>query len=274
MQKAIFSIVIWAVIASNATAAPLWIERRFLPDAELIDPVFLEHAEQTTPVDYAAWKAFLKQHVTRDTAGVARVSYGRVTPEAKQRLELFVAALEATDTTKLTRSQQLAFWINLYNAATLRLILDHYPVKSIRKIDRPWRQTVVTVNGVSLSLNDIEHGIIRPVFNDPRIHYAVNCASVGCPNLALTPYTGAEIDHQLTKAAKGYVNDPRGVSVDDDGNIAVSKIYGWYREDFGENESEILDHVRQYAEPNLLQALEGADDIDDYAYDWDLNDAY
>ena len=272
MKQAIFSIIAAAIFAGQASAAPIWLERRFIPDAELVDQVFLEHAEEGSPVYYNDWAEFLNWHVIIDEAGVARIPYGDVTAETKRALTAFIASLEQTDVTKLTRPQQLAFWINLYNAATVRLVLENYPVKSIRKIDDPWDTPVATLNGVTLTLNQIEHGIIRPVFKDSRIHYAVNCASVGCPNLANAPYSGDEIDAQLTAAARAYVNDPRGVSVDEDGDITVSKIYGWYREDFGKNEAAVLKHIRQFADPNLRQALEGADDINDYEYDWDLNE--
>jgi len=273
MKQAIFSIILAVMFTGQSAAAPIWIERQFIPDKALVDSVFLQYAAEGAPQNYTVWGEFLNTHLRKNDAGVATIPYGDVTEETKSQLTNFIAGLEQTDVTALTQQQQLAFWINLYNAATVRLILDHYPVKSIRKIDDPWDTPIATVNGVALTLSQIENGIIRPVFDDPRIHYAVNCASIGCPNLADTPYTGMELEEMLNAAARNYVNSPRGVVVDEDGDVTASKIYGWYREDFGENEAEVLNHIRQYANPALLQTLDGADDIDDYEYDWDLNDA-
>jgi hypothetical protein len=172
----------------------------------------------------------------------------------------------------LASNEQLAFWINLYNAATVRLILDNKGVASITDIKKPWDQNVVSVGGDQLTLNEIEHGIVRPVFRDARTHYALNCASIGCPNLAREPYRGHDLEAQLDAAARAYVNHPRGVSVEK-GRVVASKIFGWYREDFGADEGAVLDHLRGYADAPLATALKGATKISDYRYDWALNAA-
>jgi len=264
--------IVFSLLHASANAAPLWLERRFIPDAELIDERFSQYSgESTETVDHTRYTDFLSAYVVEGYDGVNRVAYRTVSPADRAALEAYIAQLEQIDITRLARKEQLAFWINLYNAATLRIILEHYPVASIRDIDEPWRQSVVAVNGVELTLNDIEHGVIRPIFNDPRIHYAVNCASIGCGGLARRAYSGDEVDAMLDTAARTYVNHPRGVRVDHEG-IVVSKIYGWYREDFGDSEAAILDHVRRYADPGLRARLSGATDIDDYEYDWSLND--
>lgn len=257
--------------ASAAAAAPLWIERQFIPDAELVDPAF-DNDGGADVVDHGAWSKLLGEYARAGDDGVNRVDYQGVADRAADALQTYIELLEATDTTALSKDEQLAFWINLYNAATVRLIVENLPTDSIRDIKDPWGRPVATVNGVALSLNDIEHGIIRPVFRDDRIHYAVNCASIGCPNLALTAWTGADIDARLDAAARDYINHPRGVAIER-GKVVVSKIYGWYREDFGDSEADILAHIRQYADPDLLDKLQGADKISDYRYDWSLNAA-
>ena len=123
--------------------------------------------------------------------------------------------------TQLNQSEQFAYWVNLYNAKTVDLVVAHYPVRSIRDIGisgllatGPWGKKVVRVEGVDLSLDDVEHKILRPLWRDPRIHYAVNCASAGrCPNLARSAYTGASLEAMLKVAARDYVNSPRGASI-------------------------------------------------------------
>jgi len=154
----------------------------------------------------------------------------------------------------------------------VRLIVKEYPLGSIRDIEMPWDQKLAEVEGQPLSLNDIEHRILRPIWSDPRLHYAVNCAYVGCPNLLPVAFTGRNTSQLLELAAHGYINHPRGVRITDDGLI-VSKIYGWFSEDFGGNDTSVIAHLRQYAEPALLAALQGRDAINDYEYDWGLNDA-
>ncbi|MEM9169839.1 MAG: DUF547 domain-containing protein [Pseudomonadota bacterium] len=264
-------------IAETALAAPIWIERRFVPEAELVDPRYTTIDETSeTVVDHTAWAAFLSAYVRVAEVGPNRVAYGSVSDADRAALDGYLDALQTVDVAGLAREEALAYWINLYNAATIALVLDAYPIEGIRKInvdgDGPWDTPVATVSGRALTLNEIEHGIIRPVFKDERIHYAVNCASVGCPSLAIEPFEGARLDAQLDAAARAYVNDPRGVAIED-GDLTVSKIFGWYREDFAPDEAGVVDYLKSYAEPALAAALDGFDDIDGYAYDWSLNDA-
>ncbi|MEO1544549.1 MAG: DUF547 domain-containing protein, partial [Pseudomonadota bacterium] len=198
-----------------------------------------------------------------------------------------VSKLEAVDPRKLGRNEQFAYWANLYNAKTIDVVLDHYPVDSIRKITineglfgflkksvgagGPWKAKVVTVAGTKLSLDNIEHDIMRPVFSDPRVHYAVNCASYGCPNLRRTAFTGATLEQQLDEGAKAFVNHPRGISVKN-GSVTASSIYQWFQKDFGGNAKGVLDHSRKYAADDLKAQLEGVTEIGRYEYDWSLND--
>ncbi|MGF1545091.1 MAG: DUF547 domain-containing protein [Parvularculaceae bacterium] len=262
-----------AIAAGAAAAAPLWLERRFIRDAELLDPKFaVAEAASEETVDHAVYGAFLESYLKVGDDGVNRVAYGDVTDADKAALDGYLSSLEGVDPQKLAPAEQLAFWINAYNAETINLIIENYPVESIRDIDDAWGQPVMPVSGTALTLDDIEHGIIRPTANDPRIHYAVNCASIGCPNLAPTPYAGENVEAMHDAAARDYANHPRGIRVED-GEVTASKIYGWYREDFGRNEAEVLDHIRQYAEPDVVSALEGERKIDAYEYDWNLNDA-
>lgn len=270
---------------AGCASAQTAIERRFIPDGEILFPQFADAAAVTnagstdTPVDNSAWNTFLRAYAQRSDDGIVLVDYATVTDEDRIGLERYIAALEATDPASLTSDEQLAFWINLYNAETVALILENYPIKSIRQIKNglfdfsgPWNDKRITVAGADLSLNDVEHNIIRVLFNEPRIHYAVNCAAIGCPNLRLTAYDGASLDAALDERARDYINHPRGVSVDDRGRVTASKIFAWYREDFGDNEVDVLNHIRVIADPDLREKLDGKRDIRRYEYDWTLND--
>ncbi len=233
-------------------------------------------------VDHAVWDELLQTYVSAGPGGVNRVDYARFKTDGHDALKGYVRQLEAIDPQALDRPEQFALLANLYNAKTIDIILDHYPLKSIKDISLgggllsvftggPWKAKVTRLGGTDLSLDDIEHGILRPIFNDPRIHYAVNCASVGCPNLRREAFTGAKLNAQLDAAARDYVNHPRGAKVEADG-LVVSSIYKWYGEDFGGSEEGVVDHLRQFADPDLAAKLRGVTSIASYDYDWTLND--
>jgi hypothetical protein len=259
--------------AGPALAAPMWIERQAAPKAKLLDPALAqEDASSAVAIDHSAWSRFLESYVVAGSDGINRVRYQSVSAGDRAALLNYISALEAVDVARLARREQIAFWINLYNAATVRLILDNEGVASIRKIARPWDSPVVSVAGRQLTLNEIEHGVLRPIAQDPRIHYAVNCASIGCPNLTPAAFTGAELEAELDAAARAYVNHPRGVSVEG-GKLIVSKIYGWYADDFGGTDAAVIAHARRFAGPALDEKLATIRAISGYRYDWSLNAA-
>ncbi|MFN3233443.1 MAG: DUF547 domain-containing protein [Alphaproteobacteria bacterium] len=251
------------------------------PKSELIDPRWLQHeAQSTAVVDHGPWAEFLKTYLLEGADGVNRLRYGAVTPADKAALDNYVVRLETTPVSTLNRNEQMAYWFNLYNAVTVKIVIEAYPVKSIRKVlsggffsPGPWKRDLVTVEGQRLSLDDIEHGIMRPIWQDNRIHYGVNCASIGCPNLAPVPFTADRLEAMLDKAARDYVNHPRAATFDDRGRLTASQIYDWYDPDFGGSERGIIAHLKRYAGPELTARLGTVEDIRDYEYDWSLNDA-
>ena len=250
------------------------------PKPELWPRWSAHDAASTQTLDHSAWDRWLAAYVTTDSDGVNRVAYGRVTSADRAALQAYIATLTATRVTALNRPEQMALWINLYNALTVNVVLDHYPVPSIRDIGispgwftfGPWGAKLVRVEGEKISLDDIEHRILRPIWRDARIHYAVNCASVGCPNLARRAYTGARLQTMLDAAARAHINNWRGATVRD-GGLYVSSLYDWYVTDFGGSEAAVLAHLRRYAAPDLLRRLGGVTKISGYRYDWNLNQA-
>ncbi len=229
-------------------------------------------------IDHQQFASFSQSYAQLKEDGIVYVDYANVAPQDHELLKTYIASLESVDPTALNREEAFAFWANLYNAVTLDVVLDAYPVKSIRDIrpsviaTGPWKKGRVTINGAMLSLDNIEHDILRAFWDEPRVHYAVNCASIGCPNLPLTPLTGEGLEEQLDIAARAYINHPRGVQVVR-GKITASSIYNWFSVDFGMNDGEVIEHWRQYAEPQLRKELEGIQKINNYKYDWSLNDA-
>jgi hypothetical protein len=229
-------------------------------------------------VDHTAWGEFLKSYVAADRDGLNRVAYGRVSAPDADRLNRYIGALEAIDPRSLGRDEAFAYWVNLYNALTVRLIVENYPVKSIRDLKSgpisfgPWGRKLARVAGVDLTLDDIEHKILRPGFGDARVHFAVNCASVGCPNLRAEPWTGEGLDAALDAAAREFVNSPRGLRVSA-GRLVGSTIFQWYGSDFGADPRSRLAFLAQFADGALKAELGRFSKIDRFEYDWRLNDA-
>lgn len=226
----------------------------------------------------APWAEILAAYVSKGEDGIARFAYAQVTPDHRASLEAYLISLQGFQPTTLTREGQLAFWVNLYNALTVKVVLDHYPVTSIRRIKfgrfwalGPWDHDLVTIDGIELSLNDIEHRILRVLYDEPRIHYAINCASLGCPNLHTEPFDAARIEEQFDEAARTYINHPRGARMDNERLIA-SSIYDWFEEDFGGSDESVIAHIREYADADLADALVGLDQLSAHAYDWSLNE--
>ena len=172
-----------------------------------------------------------------------------------------------------TEDQQLAFLINVYNARTIELIIDNYPVESIRDIKKdgkgPWDQPVVKIFSGIITLNQLENGVIRKNYNEPRIHFALVCASIGCPPLLDKPYTGANLDTELETQTKKFLSDARKNSIDrNNKTLRVSPIFEWYAGDFEKVAGSPADFLKKYY---------GGFPLDGYIiaytdYDWSLND--
>ncbi len=235
----------------------------------------------TARLDHGEWQALLDAYlITDDPSGINLVDYAKLRGNAadRARLAAYIDDLQGLDPRQYAKDVQMAYWINLYNAVTLRVVVDAYPVESIKDIHEglipgtgPWRDIHASVAGHPLTLDNIEHDILRPIWRDARIHYGVNCASMGCPNLAPEAYTAENLERLLDQAARDYVNHPRGAEILDEASAIVSSIYFWYREDFGDSEAGVLEHLRNYAEGDLAQQLRDFDGSLDHGYDWSLN---
>ncbi len=249
------------------------------PASELI-PRWLQHDPKATKtINHEALDQFLATYRENGPDGVARIAYAKVSREDHKALKAYIGDLQKTEVSRLSKPEQFAFWVNLYNAATVDLILDHKPANGIKEINispgffsiGPWGKEFLKVEGQDLSLNTIEHNILRPVWKDPRTHYVINCASIGCPDIPAKAVRAEGLETLLDNAAKIYINHPRGVRLNNDNSVTLSSIYDWFSEDFGESDKAILDHIRRFADEPLKQKLEQVREIDGYRYDWSLN---
>ena len=232
----------------------------------------------TATIDHTPWQELLDAHLQTHPTGINRFDYGALKANAEDRGKLTTYLLDLTklDPRSYSRKEQFAYWVNVYNALTVHVIAGRYPVDSIKDIKSglitfgPWELELVTVQGEKLTLDDIEHGILRPIWRDPRIHYAVNCASHGCPNLSPEVYRADNSERLLEASAREYINHPRGAR-EVDGELLVSSIYDWFKVDFGDSDAGVFAHLAEYARPELAEVL-GKYRSFDHDYDWKLND--
>jgi hypothetical protein len=270
LRSAILAAGLLAAALSTAWAAP---------KADLWARWTAHDPASMATIDHTSWDRFLGRYLRASPDGINRLAYNEVDEQGRQALNGYIAGLTALPISQYNRPEQFAYWINLYNALTIDTILKHYPVASIMDIDispgwftnGPWGRKLARVEGEDLSLDDIEHRILRPVWKDPRIHFAVNCASLGCPNLLPTAFTAENSEAQLEQATRDYVNHPRGARVAG-GKLYLSSIFTWYGDDFGDAGATV-DFLRRYAEPPLASAIRNIDRFSDGGYDWKLNDA-
>jgi len=241
---------------------------------------------------YQAYARVLARHVQAGRADYQGLAAERT---ALAGVTAGFGAVDAGAERGWPRAERLAFWINAYNLFTLQAIVDHYPIRagwlsrgprnSIRQIDGVWDRLTWKVAGRTVTLDDIEHRIIRPDFKEPRIHFAVNCASVGCPPLLSEPYRAADLERQLDTNARAYLASPQGVRADGQ-TLAVTSILKWYGDDFVERfgseprlgrsprDAAILRVVEAFGPPEAAAlARDPAVTIAFLDYDWSLNDA-
>ncbi|UHQ55720.1 DUF547 domain-containing protein [Microbulbifer sp. YPW16] len=244
-------------------------------------------ARATVP-DHHIWSNLLQDHVILADGGHSSTVDYRGMQADRQQLVRYLAQLAEVDRNTFDgweEADQLAFLINAYNAATIQLVLAEYPgLDSIRDIGwlpgAPWRREFVALFGRRYSLDEIEHGMIRRDFNEPRIHFAVNCASVGCPMLREEAYTGERLEQQLEQQARRFLSD-RSRNRATPGGLRLSPIFEWYRDDFSRGwrgHSSLGEFLLDYREALGLSAAQAAAlranemDIIYLEYDWRLND--
>ena len=230
-------------------------------------------------IDHYFWNKILEKVVVAPhPSGINRVRYQAVTPEDSKSLKGYLQAMQSVVISEYNRAEQKAYWINLYNAAIVDLVAGRFPLKSIRDINispgllarGPWGAKLLSVEGERLSLDDIEHRILRPIWKDDRVHYALNYASLGCPNLQPAAYTGENTEALLERGAKEFINHPRGVAIQN-GRLQVSTLYVWFQEDFGGGAEGLMEHWQNYANPPLADALEKYSGGLAHEYDWRIN---
>ena len=246
------------------------------PKADLWDFWNVSDESSTQSVDHGRWQAFLDDYLRISSDGINRLAYRSVSASDRAKLGEYLDSLSSLDPRDYNRAEQLAYWINLYNALTVEVVLRHPKKGSILRMGKglfsigPWDDPLLTIAGEPLTLNDIEHRVLRPIWQDRRIHYAVNCASIGCPNLATTAYTASNVETLLDAGEAAYINHPRGVRFDDRGRLQLSELYKWYAGDFAADEPALVRYLAEHHTTMGSELVAYTGRIR-YDYDWALN---
>lgn len=224
----------------------------------------------SNPVSHDIWNGLLQKNVYAN----GHVNYKGFKSEEAQ-LEKYLNILRAAhpNTDKWSKDERLAYWINAYNAFTVELIIKNYPCKSIKdlggaiyKVNTPWDIKFITIQGITYDLNNIEHDIIRKEFNEPRIHFAVNCASVSCPNLRNEAFVTSRLNEQLDDQARKFINDKSKNNISAN-SAQLSKLFTWFKGDFTK-QGTVVAFINKYSTVKLSEKAK----IDYLEYNWNLNE--
>lgn len=221
------------------------------------------YGTENTIVDHSKWDKLLQKYVA-DNGDVNYKDFKTETELLNAYIDYLATKIPSDDWSK---QEKLAYFINVYNANTIKLILDHYPIKSIKDINNPWTNKSIRIGEEIFSLSEIENKILRKM-NEPRIHFAINCASVSCPKLLNVAFTSENVDKLLDKATRGFISNPEKNKIKEH-NVQLSKIFQWYKSDFTTN-GNLVDYIKQYSDMNIQQDAK----ITYLEYDWNLNEQH
>lgn len=227
-------------------------------------------------ISHADYDKFLGKYV-KIKNGINYINYGGVSSTDKAVLKGYIKRLERMPILSYSQDEQEAYWINMYNALTIDVILNAYPLDSIKETPKsifnsgPWNQKLLEIEGRDVTLNDIEHKILRPLWTDPRVHFLVNCASIGCPNIGTRAITKDNYEATAEQATKDFINHSRAVTLN--GNtLVLTSLIDWYGLDFGRNMDEIIAYLNRYANASTKAKLKNyKSNRIKYEYDWNLN---
>lgn len=213
-----------------------------------------------SPPSHAIWDGLLKKHVTAQ----GNVNYTGLKADHAKLKEYFAVLAKNHPDDGWAKNDKMAYWINVYNAYTIELILQKWPVKSIKDIPNPWKQKIIKLGGNTYDLNHVEHQILRKM-GDSRMHFAIVCASFSCPQLRNEAFTAAKLNAQLVDQAKKFINDPKRNKVTESA-LQLSKIFEWFKGDFTKK-TNLITYVNKYAKVKAGPKAK----ITYLKYDWALN---
>jgi len=271
-----YGVVVLALVVLQITSMPVV---QAAPKAKLID--FWDDNEplSTMQINHGAWQEILTTYVDdQHPSGINRFDYSSVTAGDARKLKDYLAYLQRMEPRQLNSQEAKAYWINMFNAILVDSIIDTYQDGSTRAINRlinggvrstAWGRDTAEVAMQEISLNDIEHGILRPIWKDPRIHFAISACTLSGANIQKTAFSGENNEELLEKARAEFFEHPRSVRVE--GNrIMLNSVFDWYASDFAQNKRELLAYIRANVSESKRREIQGLSKTS-YDYNWDLN---
>ena len=227
----------------------------------------LSWTTQAQTMTHEPWNQLLKTYVSKE----GKVSY-RGFLKDRTLFRQYLSSLDVPVNEFNTKEEQLAYWINVYNAFTVEIVLQHYPIKSIKDIENVWDIRFVHLGGKTYSLNDVEHKILRKDFNEPRIHFAIVCASVSCPILRNEAYLPSKLEQQLDEQSRIFINDASKNTIAKD-KLELSQIFSWFQTDFT-RQGSLVEFIQKYSDKKIFKISKMSDlpNITYKVYNWDLNE--
>jgi len=222
-------------------------------------------------LDHSKWQFMLDRYLdTQHSSGVSRFKYDQVTDADRKVLDEYLTYLQSMDPRQLNFPRKKAFWLNLYNAGVVSMVLNSEPEESIRDIGNVWRKKSFTVSWQKVSLDDIEHGILRPLYNDPRIHFGLTPATIGSGDLPAKAYTGDNVEELLERNTLDFFTGSNKGFYIDGKKLVVSRIFRWYKSDFGRNSDDIKSFIKKYLDAETQAKVDQTSGLS-YQYNWELN---
>ncbi|WP_109302469.1 DUF547 domain-containing protein [Aquimarina sp. AU474] len=228
----------------------------------LLMVLFFNQTNAQNTFDHSVWDQALLLNVSED----GKVDYDGFMRDSSQLYTYFKQLSDNPPKENWSREEKLAYWINAYNAYTIKLVIDSYPLKSIKDLQDPWGKKFFKIDGAWHSLGELEHKILRK-YGDPRIHFAINCASISCPVVWNRAYTAENLHVALDEQTEKFINDPTRNTITET-EVNVSKIFSWYKKDFKVNGGDVKDFINRYAAVKISNQSEKGYKT----YDWGLNE--
>ncbi|MBW1297331.1 DUF547 domain-containing protein [Aquimarina litoralis] len=212
-------------------------------------------------VDHSPWDQILVLNVTDE----GLVDYEGVTNDVIVFYKYFRYLQNVSPESHWSKEEKLAYWLNVYNATVMKMIIDEYPITSINQLEDPWKRKAFKSNNIRYSLDDIEHKILRK-FGDPRIHFLLNCGSMSSPRLWNRAYTSSNIEYALEDRTREFINDPQRNQINSQ-TVRISQLFEWYEDDFLSNNMDVIDFINEYSTITIDKNMKKKY----VTYDWNLN---
>jgi hypothetical protein len=270
--------IAWLFVFSFALVALSLQPNKVRAESEDWQQWAVNNPASTEEIDHSIWNRILKTYVSTNSKGQNLFNYAAVSPADQRALKHYLEVLSLVKVGGLNKNEQLAFWINAYNAIVVQAILKSYPVESVLDVDGnifnrgPWKDNYFSVGGMPINLFNIRHNILFANWDDIRVIYTLSCGAIGCPNIGSKAVRGKHVGGYLNSATIAFINGPVAILKFDNGSIKTSRLFYWSKREFKKRKISLLSHLKFYAAGDMAYKLKSVDRFAGYGFNWHLND--